>query len=290
MFEGFEQRRIDADGVAINLRMGGSGPPLLLLHGYPQTHVMWHKVAPALAERFTVVCADLRGYGDSAKPKSDSSHSPYSKRAMAWDQVLVMAALGFERFAAAGHDRGARVVHRLCLDHREAVTRAAMLDIVPTLTMFAEMNKEVALGYWHWLFLAQPYDLPERMIAADPDWYLKGRLARWGQGLEYFDPEAIAEYCRCFADPEAIHASCEDYRAAATIDLEHDKADLARKIECPLLVLWGARGLLPRWFDVAATWRARARNVTARALDTGHFLAEEKPEETANALMEFFLV
>jgi haloacetate dehalogenase len=292
MFEGFDQSNIDTGEVTINTRIGGDGPPVLLLHGYPQTHAMWHAVAPRLAGHFTVVCTDLRGYGDSDKPPGgpqagDPDHNNYSKRTMARDQVAVMAALGFERFAVVGHDRGGRVTHRLCLDHPGQVSRAAVLDIAPTHKMFADMNREIAMGYWHWTWLAQPYDLPERMIGADPVWYLDGRLGGWGTGLDTYHPDALADYRRCFADPATIHASCEDYRAAATIDLTHDDADLDQKISCPLLVLWGGRGLVDKWFDPLAVWRERADNVSGRPIDAGHFLAEEKPEETADALLAF---
>jgi haloacetate dehalogenase len=263
---------------------------LLLLHGYPQTHLMWHKVAPVLAERFTVVCPDLRGYGDSARPPSDPAHEVYCKRSNARDMVAVMRALGFERFLLAGHDRGGRVAHRLALDHPERLEKLAVLDIVPTRTLFRATNQAIAQGYYHWFFLAQPYDLPERLIGGDPVYYLHWMLGRWGTGLEHFAPAALAEYERCFRDPAVIHASCEDYRAAATIDLEHDEADLAtKKIDCPLLALWGARGLMERHFDVLATWRERAGGeVSGRALACGHFLPEELPEETAAELLAFF--
>ena len=292
MFDGFQQQYIDTVEVTINVRTGGDGPPVLLLHGYPQTHAMWQAVAPRLAERYTVVCTDLRGYGDSGKPPGgpqagDPDHDNYSKRMMARDQVAVMAALGFESFALIGHDRGGRVAHRLCLDHPDQVSRAAVLDIAPTHKMFAAMNREIAMGYWHWTWLAQPFDLPERMIGADPVWYLDGRLGGWGTGLDTYHPDALADYRRCFADPAAIHASCEDYRAGATIDLVHDEADLDRKIACPLLVLWGGRGLVDKWFDPLAVWRERADNVRGGPIDAGHFLAEEKPQETATALLAF---
>jgi haloacetate dehalogenase len=292
VFDGFETRRVATSGAEINLRLGGSGPPLLLLHGYPQTHVMWHRVAPYLAERFTVAAADLRGYGDSAKPASDPAHATYSKRAMARDQVEVMSSLGFERFAVVGHDRGARVAHRMALDHSNRVERAAVLDICPTLAMYERTDMAFASGYYHWFFLIQPYDLPERLIAADPDFYLESKTGGFGLDprkdvSETFDPAALEDYKRCFRDPAAIHASCEDYRAAATIDLDHDRADLNRKIACPLLVLWGTQGLVGRLYDVLGLWRERAGDVTGRSIDCGHYLAEEAPADTLAALQAF---
>jgi haloacetate dehalogenase len=287
LFPGFEPRRISTTGAEINLVVGGHGPPLLLLHGYPQTHAMWHKVAPRLAEHFTVVCADLRGYGDSAKPASSSDHAPYSKRAMALDQVEVMLALGFRRFALAGHDRGARVAHRLARDHTDRVERLAVLDISPTAAMYAKTDMAFATAYYHWFFLIQPYDLPERLIGADPAYYLRKKLGGWGSGLEHFDPRAYAEYERCFLDPATIHASCEDYRAAATVDLEHDAADAAR-LGCPVLVLWGAKGVVHLLFDPLADWRAVARDVRGKSLQCGHYLAEEAPDETYAELAGFF--
>ncbi len=288
MFEGFERRRIDVGEVTINAVIGGSGPPLLLLHGYPQTHVMWRKIAPALARRFTVVASDLRGYGDSDKPAGDAAHEAYSKRRMARDQVEVMTTLGFERFSVAGHDRGGRVTHRMCLDHPERVIRAAVLDIVPTHTIFATLDKTVAYGYYHWLFLSQPHDLPERLIGADPDYFLGRKMGHWSAGMEGFEEAAMAEYRRAFRDPATIHASCEDYRAAITVDLEHDEADLDRRIGCPLLVLWGSRGLMHKSYDVLDTWRSKAVDVRGRAIDCGHFLAEEAPDATLAALQPFF--
>ena len=289
MLEGFEQLRIKTGGAEINLRRGGEGPPLLLLHGYPQTHVMWHKIAPRLAERFTVVLPDLRGYGDSAKPPGGEGHAAYSKRAMARDQAEVMDALGFEKFAVVGHDRGARVTHRLCLDHPERVTKAAVLDIAPTLTMYEGADMAFATAYYHWFFLIQPYDLPERLIGGDPDFYLEKKIGAWSRIAGCFDPEAVAEYKRCFRDPDTIHATCEDYRAAAGIDLEHDRADPDRGIACPLLVLWGAKGAIERSYDVLAVWRERAAEVSGRALPCGHFLPEEAPEETLAELLAFLL-
>jgi len=253
---------------------------------------MWHRVAPYLAERFTVAAADLRGYGDSAKPASDPAHAAYSKRAMARDQVEVMGSLGFERFAVVGHDRGARVTHRMTLDHPDRVERAAVLDICPTLAMYERTDMAFASGYYHWFFLIQPYDLPERLIAADPDFYLESKTGGFGLDprkdiSETFDPAALEEYKRCFRDPAAIHATCEDYRAAATIDLEHDRADLNRKIACPLLALWGTQGLVGQQFDVLGLWRERAGDVTGRSIDCGHYLAEEAPADTLAALQAF---
>lgn len=289
MFEGFDERHIETDETRILVRTAGSGPPVLLLHGYPQTSAMWCRVAPRLMGTFTVVCADLRGYGRSGKPESDARHAAYSKRAMAKDMVEVMAALGFRSFAVAGHDRGGRVTHRLCLDHPDRVTRAAVLDIVPTRTLFERTNQALATGYYHWYFLIQPDDLPERLIGHDPRYWLHHKLSHWSKDKTagFYDPEAIAEYERCF-DEATIHASCEDYRAAASIDLEHDRTDDGRRIACPLLALWGEFGLMHRHFDVLATWREKAGQVEGRALPCGHFLPEEKPEATADALEAFF--
>ncbi|MFO1119241.1 MAG: alpha/beta hydrolase [Rhodospirillales bacterium] len=288
MFEGFDSRDIATRETSIHAVIGGSGPPLLLLHGYPQTHVIWHKIAPALAERFTVVATDLRGYGDSGKPRSDDAHAVYSKRATAADQVEVMRTLGFERFAVAGHDRGGRVAHRMALDHPDAVIRLAVLDIVPTHEIFATVNQGVATGYYHWFFLIQGGGLPETLIGHDPDFYLRSKLRQWSGDVSAFTAEAYAEYARCFRDPACIHASCEDYRAAASIDLAHDEADMATKIACPLLALWAEKGLMHRHYDVLATWRKRAKDVRGRALACGHFLPEEQPEETLAELTAFF--
>src|SRR5438067_5979127 len=289
LFPGFEPRRISTSGAEINLVIGGRGPPLLLLHGYPQTHAMWHKIAPRLAAHFTVVCTDLRGYGDSAKPPGEADHRAYSKRTMARDQVDVMRALGFKRFALAGHDRGARVAHRLVRDHPERVARLAVLDISPTAAMYAKTDKAFATAYYHWFFLIQPYDLPERLIGADPGYYLRKTVGGWGTaGLAVFDTVALAEYERCFRDPATIHATCEDYRAAATIDLAHDAADTGRKIDCPLLVLWGEKGVVHRFFDPVADWNSVASDVRGKALPSGHYLAEEAPDATSAELLTFF--
>jgi haloacetate dehalogenase len=287
MFEGFEQRRVAAAGTEINLRLGGAGPALLLLHGYPQTHVMWHRIAPRLAERFTVVCADLRGYGDSGRPPAGADHAGYSKRAMAQDMAEVMSGLGFARFSVVGHDRGARVTHRLLLDHGGRVDKAAVLDIAPTLDMYERTDRAFAEAYYHWFFLIQPFDLPERLIGADPDYYLGKKIGAWSKVGGCFAPEALAEYKRCFRDPAVIHATCEDYRAAASIDLEHDRGDRDRKIAVPLLVLWGALGVIERSYDVLDLWSARAEQVSGQALPCGHFLAEEAPDETLEALLGF---
>jgi len=288
LFPGFATHRIQTAQAEIRCVVGGHGPPLLMLHGYPQTHAMWHKVAPALAHRFTIVCADLRGYGDSSKPASDATHAAYSKRAMAADMVELMRDLGHARFYLAGHDRGARVSHRLCLDHPQAVLRAAVLDISPTRTMFAKTDQAFATAYYHWFFLIQPFDYPERMIGADPAYYLRHKLGSWGTGTAHFDPRALAEYERCFRDPAAIHATCEDYRAAASIDLAHDAEDADRRVECPLLVLWGEKGVVNRLFDPLADWRAVARDVSGRPLPCGHYLAEEQPDATREELERFF--
>ena len=288
MLTAFKQERIETNGAAINVRIAGDGPPLLLLHGYPQTHVMWHKIAPRLAEDFTVVLSDLRGYGDSEKPPGGEDHASYSKREMALDQVQVMAKLGFEAFAVAGHDRGACVAHRMALDHAERVTQVAVLDIAPTLAMYESADRSFATAYYHWFFLIQPADLPERLIGGDPDFYLERKIGAWSKVDRCFSEQALAEYKRCFRNPETIHASCEDYRAAAGVDLEHDREDLDRRIECPLLVLWGARGVIERSYDVLSVWRERAADVSGRALDCGHFLAEEAPDATLVALKAFF--
>jgi len=291
LFEGFASHTVTTEHARIFLRRKGEGPPLLLLHGYPQTHAMWHAVAPALAERFTVVCADLRGYGDSSKPPGTPDHAGMSKRALAADMVEVMAKLGFGRFMVAGHDRGGRVTHRMCLDHTGVVSKAAVLDIVPTRTLFEATNKAIAEGYYHWFFLSRPFDLPERLIGADPLYYLHAKLGSWsgGKSSSFAHPEAMAEYERCFRDPATIHSSCEDYRAAATIDLEHDRADDIARIGCPLHVLWGKKGLMEQHFDVLATWREKAGGpVTGNALDCGHYLPEEAPEATLAQLRDFF--
>jgi len=290
MLEGFTSSFVaSSSGHAIHVAAGGHGKPLLLLHGYPQTHVMWHKIAPALAERYTVIMTDLRGYGDSEKPPGSETHVEYSKRAMAQDQLDVMETLGFPRFQAVGHDRGARVLHRLCLDHPAAVERAAVLDIAPTASMYAQTDKEFAAAYYHWFFLVQPYDLPERLIGGNPEYWIDRVMNTFNRTPGIFTEAALAEYRRCFRNPATIHATCEDYRAAFGIDLDHDAADASTRVSCPLLVLWGAKGVLGRLFDPLALWRAKASDVSGHALDCGHFLAEEAPGETIASLVEFLV-
>ncbi|MGD9573646.1 MAG: alpha/beta fold hydrolase [Thermoleophilia bacterium] len=288
MLDAFTTRDVPAGDVTIAVATAGQGPPLLLLHGYPQTRACWHRVAPALAERFTVVAADLRGYGDSSKPPGDPDHAAYSKRAMAADMVAVMAALGHDRFAVAGHDRGGRVAHRMALDHPGVVTRAAVLDIVPTRTLFAGTDQAFATAYYHWFFLIQPDGLPEAMIGRDPEWFLRETVRRWSGRAEPVAEGALREYVRAFSDPAAIHGSCEDYRAAASIDLEHDAADGDARVACPLLVLWGEHGAMNRLYDVRATWEALADDVRGHTVPCGHFLPEEAPAETLAALLAFF--
>jgi haloacetate dehalogenase len=288
VFDGFERRRLRVGDVEISYVTAGSGRPVLLLHGYPQNLVMWAKVAPRLAADFTVVCADLRGYGDSSKPTCAPDRSNYAFRAMAADQVGLMRALGFERFHVIGHDRGGRTSHRMALDHPDAVLSLAVLDIVPTYAMFMETNRHVSGAYWHWYFLSQPEPLPERLIGADPDFFYESCLTGWGATkLSSFDPEQLADYRRCWRDPAMIHGSCSDYRAAASIDLEHDAADLDRKVACPTLVFWGAKGAMHKLFDIAAEWRKRCARVSTATLPGGHFFVDQFPQDTARILADF---
>jgi haloacetate dehalogenase len=286
-FRGFTPFRIACSGASINGVIGGSGPPVLLLQGWPQTHLEWRLVAPRLADTFTVVATDLRGYGDSSKPPDGDNHAGYSKRAMAQDQIEVMEELGFSRFAVAGHDRGGRVAHRMALDHADRVTRVAVLDIVPTLTLYTTVTRAFATVYFHWFFLIQPAPLPETLLGgANAEFFLRNFPFR--NLIPDVIPEIVyAEYARCFADPATLHAMCEDYRAAASIDLEHDQADLTHKVDCPLLALWGERGAMHPLYDVARSWRERAASVEARALSAGHWLPEERPDEVSAALRDF---
>jgi haloacetate dehalogenase len=285
-FPGFKRASAKTSGATINFVTAGSGPPLLLLHGYPQTHIEWRDVAPQLAKKFTVVAADLRGYGDSSKPATDGeNHLNYSKRAMAQDQIEVMASLGFQKFAAVAHDRGGRVAHRMALDHPDRVTKLAILDIVPTYKVLHSVTNELATANFHWWFLTQKPPMPETLISNSAEVWLRSRFERIPPGV--LSKEAFAEYLRAFTLPGAIHASCEDYRAGATIDLEHDAADLDHKISCPCLILWGQRGAWPKLYDVLEVWRERATNVTGREMPTGHFIAEEKPDMLLEELNKF---
>jgi haloacetate dehalogenase len=290
MFEGFEKRTVEVgEGISIACVTAGNGPPVLLLHGYPQTHAMWAGIAPRIVEAgYSVVCPDLRGYGDSSKPRSLSDRSNYSFRAMAGDQARLMRALGHERFHLVGHDRGARTAHRLTLDHGAAVRSVAVLDIAPTYVIFMELTRHLAGGYWHWFFLSQPEPVPERMIGADPDFFYETCLTSWGSAkLTDFDAGQLDAYRRAWRDPAMIHGSASDYRAAATIDLEHDAADLDRKVEAPLLAFYGANGLMAKLFDVPAEWRKRASNVRDASLPGGHFFPDLLPAETAATLVSF---
>jgi haloacetate dehalogenase len=287
---GFEYRKIRTAGAEINAAIAGRGAPLLLLHGYPETHRMWHKVAPALAEDFSVVCADLRGYGESSKPQGLTDHSNYSKREMAHDMLDVMKVLGHREFMVAGHDRGGRVAYRLALDQPAAVKRLALLDIVSTKAVYEERSMALATAYFHWYFLIQPHPLPETLIGHDPALWLDTTFKKLATDPNVFGDSTIAEYRRTFGTVDGIHATCEDYRAGATVDLANDRADVAagRKIECPTLILWGARSVVGRIFSPLESWRDLVSSPAGHAVDCGHFIPEEKPEETLRALRGFF--
>lgn len=290
-FPGFTLEHIEVPGGSIRLRRGGSGPPMLLLHGNPQTHAMWHAVAPALASRFSVVCPDLRGYGGSLKPPATSDHAPYAKREMARDMVAVMRTLGFQRFLVGSHDRGARVAHRLALDFPQCVEKLAVLDIVPTIEHFERTDMAFALGYYHWFWFAQPHPFPENIISASPDAWFAAHTSREPKPREFFQADALADYLAAARNPDMIRGMCEDYRAAATIDLEHDRASrgAGTKVQCPLLVLWGAKGRIGQWYDPIAIWRGYcAGEVTGAAVGSGHYLAEEAPGEVRAAFDAFF--
>jgi haloacetate dehalogenase len=291
MFENFTAFTIERNGIKLQCRTGGQGAPLLLLHGHPQTHAMWHRVAPDLAKRFTVVMMDLRGYGDSSRPEADESHAAYSKREMARDAMAVMHSRGFDQFQVLAHDRGARVAHRLAADNPFAVQRMMVLDIAPTLGMYENTSQGFATAYWHWFFLIQPSPLPEALIESDPVGYLRyGKGQRHG-GLSVFAPEAMAQYERCIQIPGSARGICEDYRASATIDLDHDRADVAagKKLAMPVKVLWGERGAVGQNFDVLALWRERANEVTGQALPSGHYIAEEVPDALLVQTHNFFI-
>jgi haloacetate dehalogenase len=290
MLKQFSSFVFDRAGVRLNGRIGGQGAPLLLLHGHPQTHVMWHQVAPELAKHFTLVMMDLRGYGDSGRPAATADHATYSKREMALDAVSVMQHLGFDTFQVLAHDRGARVAHRLAADHPQAVSRLMLLDIAPTLSMYEQTGLDFATAYWHWFFLIQPPPLPEALIESDPVRYLRSVMGKRHAGLSAFAPEALAEYERCIQIPGTARGMCEDYRASASIDLVHDRADVAanRKLHQPLRVLWGEHGVVGKCFDVLALWRARADAVSGRPTPCGHYIAEEAPQDVINEAVEFF--
>tara|TARA_B100000941_G_C28446274_1_gene522519 strand:+ start:83 stop:961 length:879 start_codon:yes stop_codon:yes gene_type:complete len=277
-----------AKNINIAICSKGAGPPLLLLHGYPQTGYMWHKIAPRLAEDFTVVVADLRGYGDSDKPTSSEDHAVYSKRAMAADMMAVMTALGHSQFFIAGHDRGGRVAHRLARDYPQAVTKLAVLDIAPTAMMYDTTDMHFATSYYHWFFLIQPAPFPETLIGSDPKFFLESKMQHWGKDRSAITNDAFDEYLRCFSNPDTIHASCEDYRASASIDLEHDAADVGLKLDIPLLVLWGATAMVGNKYDMLCAWQEVATDVTGFAVPGGHYLPEESPDETYQALLDFF--
>lgn len=288
MFQGFRESVKSVNGADIAFVTAGSGPPVLLLHGFPQTKEMWSKVAPLLAARFSIVCADLRGYGRSSKPLELADHSNYSFRAMAQDQVALMRSLGHERFHVVGHDRGGRTAHRMALDHPEVVASLSVLDIVPTSTMFLETNRDVAMAYWHWYFLAQPSPLPEQLIEADPDFFFETCLVGWGkQSLADFDPEQLAAYRAAWREPQTIHGMCSDYRAAATVDLALDTGDLHHKVACPVLSVAGSRGVMAQLYDIPGEWQKRATNLTAVSLPGGHFFIDHMPQETAEVLGAF---
>jgi haloacetate dehalogenase len=290
-FPGFTLETVNVSDGPIRLRRGGSGPPLLLLHGNPQTHAMWHAVAPKLAERFTVICPDLRGYGGSLKPVATSDHAPYAKKLMARDMVEVMQHFGFERFLVGSHDRGARVSHRMALDYPDRVEKLAVLDIVPTIEHFERTDMAFAMGYYHWFWFAQPHPFPEAIINAAPEAWFKAHTSREPKGEGFFHPDALADYLAAVRNPEMIRGMCEDYRAAAAIDLEDDRASRAagQKVQCPMLVLWGSKGKIGKWYEPLSIWRQYcAAEVTGSPVNSGHYLAEEAPGEVLAHFHRFF--
>ncbi|MEH6625560.1 MAG: alpha/beta hydrolase [Motiliproteus sp.] len=292
MFEGYKKDKQRINGIDISYRIGGHGPALLLLHGHPQTHTIWHKVADTLAEHFTVIAADLRGYGDSSKPSASQNHVAHSNRVMAQDMVDLMKSLGLEKFSILAHDRGARVSHRLAMDHPNLVERMTLLDIAPTLSMYTQTNEEFARAYWHWFFLIRPAPLPEALIESDPELYLRSVMGSRSSSMSPFTDEAFGEYLRCLRQPGSATGICEDYRASATIDLEHDRADIkeGRKLSCPLLVMWGDEGTVGRCFKPLDEWRQVADQVQGKPLPAGHYIAEEVPEQLLAELLPFFNV
>jgi haloacetate dehalogenase len=289
LFEEFTEFDISTSGASIHGRKGGSGPPVLLLHGIPETHLMWHRVAPQLAKHFTVVATDLRGYGDSGKPASTADHKPYSMRAIGKDQIEVMRQLGYEEFSLVGHDRGARCAYRLALDHPEAVRRLAVMDVIPVGDAYNRADRNFSLAYWQWSFLAAPQPLPERYINADPANLVDFMLDSWTEVEDAFPDEVRAEYVKKLSNPDTVHAICEEFRASATLDYEHDEADRGnRKISCPTLVLWAQRGAVAKLYeDPLAIWKQWADDVRGRPVPVGHFIPEEAPEVTANELLDF---
>jgi len=291
MLENFSKSLIKTSGAEIVTVKGGEGPPLLLMHGNPFNHLSWHKIAPRLAKDFTVVCTDLRGYGDSSKPPDGDNHSNYSFRAMAQDQVEVMRSLGFEKFHAAGHDRGARVLHRMCLDHGNAVTKAAFMDMLPQHHLLNNVTRQWGKFSWHWFFMVQDFPTPEKMMGADPEFFIRRKLSKTDKGTAFFGPEALADYIRCIKNPATIHAMCEDYRATFGIDLDMDTADFeaGRRVETPSLILWGEKGGVGRNHDAAQIWSRYATNIVKTAtVPSGHYLQEECPDETYEVLRHFF--
>ncbi len=283
----FTHHMISNGNVSLSVNVTGTGEPLLLIHGYPETHMGWYELVPELSKRYTVICPDLRGNGASDKPVGDSDHSNYSKRTMAQDMIAIMDALGFEQFKVVGHDRGARVTHRLCLDYPDRVIKAVLLDIIPTRTLYETVNQQVASAYFHWFFLIQAAPLPEKLIAGDPMAYLHLAFGARIGGVDALAPEALTAFEDNFSNPDVVHATCEDYRAGASIDLEHDKADEDKNIQCPLLVVWGTLGPMGQLYDVLASWQEKAVNVKGLGLECGHYPAQEKPEALLTALAEF---
>ena len=286
-FENFKLNKIQVNKTLINFRIGGEGKPLLLLHGYPQTHLMWRKIAPTLSNKYTVVCSDLRGYGDSGKPKSNYNHRPYSKKIMASDQIKLMSKLGFKQFYLIGHDRGARVAHRMAINNKN-ILKCILLDIVPTNTVYKKTNEELARKYYHWFFLIQKSPLPEKLIGSNPDFYLRKKMEMWGVTKNFIDNKTMKEYVRCFSNKKSIFASCEDYRAAASIDITDHNKDKNLKILCPLLVIWGKKGTVEKLYNPVQEWSEWANNVKGHSIDSGHFIAEEKPKELLKSITNFF--
>lgn len=286
-FDDFKLDKIKVNNVYINFRIGGAGLPILLLHGYPQTHMMWRKIAPSLSKKYTVVCSDLRGYGGSGKPKSDKNHAPYSKKNMALDQVKLMNLLGFKKFYLIGHDRGARVAHRIAINNQN-IYKCILLDIIPTNTVYKKTNEQLARKYYHWFFLIQNFPLPERLIGNDPEFYLRTKLEMWGKTKDFIDRKTMKHYIKNFSNKETIHATCEDYRAGASIDIIDHNKDKHLKILSPLLVLWGKKGTVNKLYEPIKEWKKWAQNVNGFSIDCGHFIPEEKPKELLKSIYDFF--